>query len=100
MGALGWLDAITRELMLFAAVGLLIGGLDDLAVDAAYVLLRRSRRRLTLATLPPAPPTRFAVLIPAWDEASVIEAMLRTTLARLGDHAVRLFVGVYPNDCS
>ena len=40
---IAWIDAITRETMLFAAVGFLIGGLDDLAVDAAFVA--RSLRR-------------------------------------------------------
>jgi bacteriophage N4 adsorption protein B len=64
-----------------------------------YVALRlRPRRRLTLATLPPAPPTRFAVFVPAWDEAAVIGAMLSTTLARFVGHEVRVLVGVYPND--
>lgn len=30
VGALEWLDVVARELALFAGVGLLIGGLDDL----------------------------------------------------------------------
>lgn len=102
MATLEWLDAVARELMLFAGVGLLVGGLDDLAVDACYAALRlwRPRRRLMLATLRPAPPTRFAILVPAWDEAAVIGAMLRTALARFDRHDFRLFVGAYANDAA
>ena len=100
MGALEVWDAVARELMLFAAVGLLIGGIDDLAVDLLFWSdrLLHPRRRLTLATLPPAPPTRFAILVPAWDEAAVIGAMLRTALERFGGAEYRIYVGVYPND--
>lgn len=97
---LSWLDATARELALFAGVGLLVGGLDDLLVDACYLLLRafRRRRRLTVDSLPPAPPLRFAVLVPAWDEAAVIGAMLTATLARLRGAEYRIFVGCYSND--
>lgn len=95
MGGLALLDSATAELMLFAGVGLLIGGLDDLAVDLIYLLLRPWHRRAD----PPAepPPRRFAIFVAAWDESGVIAAMLRSALARLeGDY--RLYLGVYPND--
>lgn len=97
---LGLLDAIARELMLFAAAGLLIGGIDDLAIDACFWMERllRPRRRLTLATLPPADPMRFALFVPAWDEAAVIGHMLATLLDRFGAGDYRIFVGAYPND--
>ncbi len=99
-----WIDGIARETMLFAAVGFLIGGLDDLAIDIAYLLrtLRRwwqRRAAPTLADFPVAGCTgRLAVLIPAWDEAGVIGAMLRTTLMRFDHPDWRLYVGAYPND--
>ena len=98
---LGWVDAVARELMLFAAVGLLVGGVDDLLVDVCYFVLRvvRPRRRLMLATLPVPPgPMRFALFVPAWDEAAVIGRMLATTLLRLRGARYRIYVGVYPND--
>lgn len=100
MGALDWLDVVARELALFAGVGLLIGGLDDLLVDGCYIVLRlfRPRRRLSVATLPPAPPRRFALLVPVWDEADVIGPMLAAVLARLHGPDYRVFVGCYPND--
>lgn len=106
MGAVGWLDAVLRELLLFAGAGILIGGVDDLAVDFAY-FFRLGWQRLTgmgdglpsLADLPsPDMPGRFVVFVPAWDEAAVIGPMLRTALARF-DHAdYAIYVGCYPND--
>ncbi|TVV71480.1 glycosyl transferase family protein [Sphingomonas solaris] len=97
----------SREVLLFAAVGLLLGGLDDLLVDLIFIA-RAGWRRMTVyqrhtaataATLAPADrPSRLAIFIGAWDESGVIGAMLRAALARL-DHAdYRIYVGVYPND--
>lgn len=96
------IDAVARETMLFAAIGLLIGGLDDLMLDLCFVAGRMTRRpadRLALATLPaPAAPGRIVVFVAAWDEVAVIGAMLATAVARF-DHAdYRIHVGLYPND--
>ena len=101
---IAWIDAIMRETMLFAAVGFLIGGLDDLAVDGAFLIrgLRRWWRKVSVATLDDFPLSgctgRIAVLVPAWDEAAVIGAMLRATLARFDHPDWRLYAGAYPND--
>jgi adsorption protein B len=103
-----WLAAgATRELLLFAAVGLLVGGLDDLAIDLIY-LVRTGWRRLTVyqryeaataVTLaPPACPGRIAIFIGAWDESGVIGQMLRTAITRFDHDDYRIYVGVYPND--
>lgn len=92
-------DAVAREAMLFAAIGFLIGGLDDVLVDLAYgyaQLRRRLRGEQPRPLDAPLPP--MAVFIPAWDEAAVIGAMLRATLARFGAAPYRLYVGTYPND--
>jgi len=78
-------DAVGREVMLFAAAGILLGGLDDLAVDLIFLLRRLGRRGrpLLLSELPrPAVPGRLAVFVPAWDEVAVIGPMLRAALAR------------------
>lgn len=98
----GLIDAAAREATLLAAIGFLIGGIDDLIVDIIYFarLARRHLRgmpELTLAALPP-PSRPIAVFVPAWDEAAVIGAMLRTALARWTHPELRLYVGVYPND--
>ncbi len=105
MGA-GWViaavDAVARETMVFAAIGFLIGGCDDLAVDLTWLwaMLGRGRLRIarTLNAYPASPARRIAVFVAAWDESAVIGAMLRSALARF-DHAnYRLYVGTYPND--
>ncbi|MEG3181443.1 glycosyl transferase family protein [Sphingomonas sp. LT1P40] len=93
------IDAIAREAMLFAAIGFLIGGIDDLAVDLAYLWCRICN---WFRPEPPRaldkPAGRIAIFIAAWDESAVIGQMLRATLARYDYPDYRLYVGVYPND--
>lgn len=95
-----WLiDIVAREAMLFAAIGFLIGGIDDVLADLVYIA---ARVRGWIRGWPPRELSRdsgrMAVFIPAWDEAGVIAAMLRSALARY-DHAdFRIYVGTYPND--
>ncbi|GGB23842.1 hypothetical protein GCM10011380_11880 [Sphingomonas metalli] len=92
---------IAREGLLFAGIGFAIGGVDDLAVDLVYWLRRllHGRAATPLERLPLATEGgRMAVFIPAWDEASVIAAMLRTALERYRHPDYQLYVGVYPND--
>lgn len=103
-GLLAMFDAITHEAMLFASIGFLVGGIDDLAIDLIHIggwLRRRMRgpvRRPVLAQMQGGGAMRIAVFVPAWDEAAVIGAMLRSTLDRLDHPDYRLFVGAYPND--
>jgi adsorption protein B len=107
-GTFLWLlDVVTRELMLFAAVGLLIGGIDDLLIDLiwiARIVWRRifiySRHEpATAATLRSSSSSgRIAIFIGAWDESAVIGQMLRTALGRFDYRDYRIYVGVYPND--
>lgn len=108
METLLWLvGGATHELLLFAAFGLFIGGLDDLAIDLIW-LWRSGWRRLTVyrrhepvtaANLPaPINPGRIAIFIGAWDESAVIGEMLRAALNRFEHDDYRIYVGVYPND--
>lgn len=101
------LTELTAELALFAAVGFLLFAIDDLAVDMIYFVRRGWRAlavysrfpRMSADRLPsPMRPGWLAVLVPAWDEASVIAAMLRATLERFEHDEYRLFVGHYRND--
>lgn len=100
----GWTYAVAHEAILFAAIGFLIGGLDDFAIDVVFgirAIVRRWRggHVQTLVDLPlRSSPGRIAVFVPAWDESSVIGAMLRTTLARFDYPDWRLYAGAYPND--
>ena len=96
------IDMGLRETLLFAAVGILIGGIDDLGVDLAYLVVKLARWRRPRApgvdVAAPFAARRLAVFVPAWDEAAVIGAMLRTALARFDHPDYRLYVGAYPND--
>lgn len=98
---------VRDELLLFAAVGLLIGGLDDLLVDLIYIVRRVWRRltiysrfpRMTAADLPPVGSVGpVAVFVPAWDESAVIGQMVRGCMKAWHGEDVHLFIGVYPND--
>lgn len=96
-----WIDAVARETTLFAAVGFMIGGADDLLVDLVYLWrwMRGATGTLLLGDmLARDRPRRLAVFVPAWDESAVIGAMLRTALARFAYPDYRIFVGCYPND--
>ena len=96
---IGAVDAVARESGILAGLGFLIGGIDDLALDAVYWagrLRRRSDPRV--ADLGPGRRGRIAIFVPAWDEAAVIGRMLATMLARFGGDDFRVYVGAYPND--
>jgi adsorption protein B len=96
------IDTVARESMLFAATGLLIGGTDDLLVDALYLRNRlrwRNHGRMNFTDLPAkSGPDRLAVFVAAWDESRVIGTMLATALARFDHDHYLIYVGVYPND--
>ncbi|WP_336963942.1 glycosyl transferase family protein [Sphingobium aquiterrae] len=96
-----------HEIMLFAACGLVLGGLDDALIDILFFwrwLWRRlfiySRYQpMTTATLPDAVDRApLAIFVPAWDEAAVIGQMLRDLTGKWGAARYRVFVGAYPND--
>ncbi|WP_326913735.1 glycosyl transferase family protein [Sphingopyxis chilensis] len=97
-----WLEWLVfgagHELMLFASVGILLIGLDDLLFDALWL----ATRRRDPAPAPDAPPIdgRFAIFVPAWDEAEVLPAMLHRTMAAWQGEDFRLYVGCYPNDAA
>lgn len=102
-----WVDVVLRELMMFAAVGLFIGGMDDLLIDSIWIV-RASWRRYILSYVyspasmenlaPPDEPGRIAILIGAWAEHAVIGRMLRTALSRINHGDYRIYVGTYAND--
>jgi len=93
---LGAVDRVVAELALFAAVVILLGGIDDLVMDLVWWRVRKPEPHR--ADVPAAPPLPLAVFIPAWDEQQVIGAMLRATLMRYDHPDYRLYVGCYPND--
>lgn len=102
-----FLSRIAAELALFAGVGFLLFAVNDVLVDLIY-FARTIWRSLTVYTRYPrafasdlaasGEPGFMAILVPAWDEASVIASMLRATLRRLDYPDYRMFVGYYRND--
>ncbi len=101
------LEVLRNELFLFAGIGLLIGGIDDLLLDLVYAV-RRAWRSLTVYSRisrmtardlpPPGAAGPIAVFVPAWDEAAVIGHMLRGCIEKWRGEDVQIFVGAYPND--
>ncbi|MFK3889625.1 glycosyl transferase family protein [Sphingomonas sp. NPDC079357] len=96
IGVLGLCDRAVAELALFAAVMILLGGIDDIIMDLMWWRFRQPDP--VRSAVPAAPPLPLAVFVPAWDEQEVIGAMLRATLARYDHPDYRLYIGCYPND--
>lgn len=104
-----FVELAQRELLLFGAFWLILGGLDDVLIDAIW-LIRRIYRRFTYyrdqpplrADQIPAPqnPGTIAVFVPTWREAAVIGTMLHQCRQtwKASDVAYRLYVGCYAND--
>lgn len=96
----------THELALFAAVGIALGGLDDLAIDLIWLtrtLWRRiaiytRHRRADATEIAARAQGKVAVFVPTWHEAAVIAPMLEAACDRWRDADCRIYVGCYPND--
>lgn len=95
-----------REALLVVAIGIAVSGLDDLFVDCVFLgrtawrssFVYTRHRRASAQSLHRKAPAPIAIMVPAWDEAAVIGAMLGDLLARVDYPDYRVFVGVYPND--
>ncbi|HET8611715.1 MAG TPA: glycosyl transferase family protein [Sphingomonas sp.] len=107
-GTAEWVFGVAaRELALFAAIGFLIGGINDLVIDLIWLIrsawractvYRRHPRADAASLAPPMKPGRIAIFVPAWREEAVIGAMIETALASIRHPDWRLYVGCYPND--
>ncbi len=79
----------------------LLGSFDDLIIDAVHAFHRLRPRSVLKAewqlwrAFPEKP---IAIMIPAWKESSVLEAMVNTNLARIRYQNYKWYIGVYPND--
>lgn len=98
-----WFVLARHELLLFAATFFLIGAIDELALDLAYLWLRLTGRartpKIDEAALVGKPLMgRCAVFIPAWREDQVIGATVRHALAAWPQPGLRLYVGCYRDD--
>jgi adsorption protein B len=98
-----WAALIEHELLLFAAVFFLIGALDELAMDGAWAWLKLTGRAKSSRIFRGEVRARalsgpVAVLIPAWQEAEVIEVTIAHALGAWPQPDLRLYVGCYIND--
>jgi adsorption protein B len=100
---LEWLAVAEHELLLFAGIFFLIGGIDEFAMDLAWLWLRLTGRAPTpeidRARSADVPLTgRAAVLIPAWSEADVIGSTIAHARAAWGQDGLVIYCGCYRND--
>src|SRR5437899_12788844 len=88
------------------AVAILLNGLDDLVIDAAWAWFwLKAKLRPAARLFPPgsrhldsAPRRRIAVLVPLWREHEVAARMLEHNLAAIRYPEYHIFAGAYPND--
>lgn len=100
---LEWLALAERELLFFAAAFFLVGLVDELVMDLAWMWLRLTGRARTLrirrenhrhaALTGPA-----ALLIPAWQEEGVLATTITHALNAWPQQQLRVYVGCYRND--
>jgi adsorption protein B len=95
-------EAAAQGLAYFVGGGIFLNQLDELHVDAQYFLrgLHRPSVRAVSREDLRRQSKRIAILIPAWKESEVIEAMLLHNLETLDYNKSRyhIFCGTYPND--
>jgi adsorption protein B len=92
------LISVWRELALFAGVGFLLFGLDDVLLDLLWLGTRQKDGVLTQEDNAQVQSWRLAVFIAAWDESTVIAAMLKECLSRWEGQDFSIYVGTYRND--
>lgn len=102
MSPLRWLQLAQYELMLFAGFWFVVGMIDEMAVDFAWLwlLLNKRVRSAKLAVDAALRPLSgvAAVFIPAWHEAEVIGATVGHALSAWQQRELRLYIGCYRND--
>lgn len=99
-----------HELLLFAAVGILLIGVDDLCFDVLWLTARWRQRRVragnAVSGQEPVVIERdgggvdgpLAIFLPAWDEHEVLPDTLAHMLAAWDGEDFRIYLGCYPND--
>ncbi len=102
--ALYWF--VIKILTFFSVITLFVSGLDDFFVDTYYWIRKMFNRasgkdvypNISTEILLHYPEKPLALMVPAWDEAVVIEKMLKNTLKTFQYKNLHIFVGTYPND--
>lgn len=99
-------DHLALAALVPLALAILLSGVDDLMVDAAWAWLWLKRKLRPAASLfPPGPrqleaarKARIAILVPLWREHAVIGRMLEHNLGSIRYPDYHFFAGCYPND--
>ena len=91
--------------LVVAALTFSISSLDNFFFDCVYWINRFSKgfrkkktEKVYYDQLSGLPEKRIAVMIPCWNEAPVIRAMLRSNLSEIDYKNYDVFVGLYSND--
>ena len=93
------LEGVAGVCLSLSVLWILISGLDDLFINAVFLLCRRPLARLpTAGDLAVTPRRRIAILVPLWEERDVIRRMLERNLSIIRYPDYDIFAGVYPND--
>ena len=96
------IDSFVLRLVVPLAIIFLLSGLDDLAVDFAWLYAwladRLTASRRDARRLPEVPPRPIAILVPLWHEHQVIARMLEHNLAAIRYPSYHIFAGIYAND--
>jgi len=95
-------DDIVLRCVAPLALIFLLSGLDDLAIDLAWlyawVAERWTASGRDAGRLPDTPARPIAILVPLWHEHQVIARMREHNLAALRYPSYHIFAGVYAND--
>lgn len=92
-----------HELLLFAAIWFAVFAIDEMLVDVVWFRLRWSgglRSERLPAPMQGELAGISAVLVPAWQEAGVIGAMVRHAFLCWPQRNLRIYVGCYRNDAA
>ena len=99
---------VLKVVVVVLAALMLVSGLDDLAIDIVY-WIRRAWRAVTVfrrykpmdaSALAPPQERPMAIMVPAWQEAGVIERMVKLAASTIDYPAYHIFIGTYPNDAA
>ncbi|MDT8410333.1 MAG: glycosyl transferase family protein [Wenzhouxiangellaceae bacterium] len=104
---------LTADYLLFlkyvaivTAVLLAVLGLDDLFLDIAYWIRRiwraltvyRKHKRADVDSIMQAEPQPIVIMVPAWQESSVIGEMIEAATRSIDYENYHIVIGTYPND--
>ena len=97
------MERIIQGIGLVVALGFIIFSLDDLIWDICNIvrtIQRKEPDRLPIDRLDSVPPKLLAVMVAAWHEDNVIEAVIDNMISSLQYPRAmyHVFIGVYPND--